>query len=126
MEKEKKGTGSTGANVLVAVAAGRGAATHVTDGQRVTFHVKVVWMAPDCASLGTGGVTVTDEQGSSVSRSLSVSLNRCPAIAVAGGHRHSVALLADGTVWTWGDNTHGQIGDETLVWSVVPVQVSLP
>jgi alpha-tubulin suppressor-like RCC1 family protein len=27
---------------------------------------------------------------------------------VAGGYLHSVALRADGTVTTWGDNTYGQ------------------
>ena len=33
-----------------------------------------------------------------------------PAIAVAGGEQHSMALLADGRVMTWGDNTFGQLG----------------
>ncbi len=32
------------------------------------------------------------------------------AIAVAGGEQHSMALLADGRVATWGDNTYGQLG----------------
>jgi len=31
-------------------------------------------------------------------------------IATAAGERHSVALRADGTVWTWGRNDHGQLG----------------
>lgn len=30
--------------------------------------------------------------------------------AVAAGTRHSVALLSDGTVWTWGGNRYGQLG----------------
>ena len=42
---------------------------------------------------------------------------------VAGGIMHSVALLADGTVWAWGDNTYGQLGDGTSTGSAVPVQV---
>lgn len=32
--------------------------------------------------------------------------------AMAGGERHSLALLANGTVYAWGFNGHGQIGDE--------------
>ena len=30
--------------------------------------------------------------------------------AVSGGESHSVALLTDGTVWTWGVNDYGQLG----------------
>jgi alpha-tubulin suppressor-like RCC1 family protein len=32
------------------------------------------------------------------------------AIAVAAGARHSLAVLADGTVWAWGRNAEGQLG----------------
>ena len=32
------------------------------------------------------------------------------ALAVAAGTQHSVALLADGTVWVWGANNRGQLG----------------
>jgi hypothetical protein len=27
--------------------------------------------------------------------------------AIAAGHSHNLALRADGTVWAWGDNSHG-------------------
>lgn len=47
-------------------------------------------------------------------------------IAVSGGQAgyHSLALKADGTVWAWGKNTEGQLGDGTLNNSNVPVQVT--
>jgi alpha-tubulin suppressor-like RCC1 family protein len=34
--------------------------------------------------------------------------------AVAGGQGHSLALKSDGTVWAWGLNSKGQIGDGTF------------
>jgi alpha-tubulin suppressor-like RCC1 family protein len=33
--------------------------------------------------------------------------------AIAAGSYHSLAVKDDGTVWTWGDNTYGQLGDAT-------------
>ncbi|MDB5053619.1 MAG: hypothetical protein JWM44_1669 [Bacilli bacterium] len=34
-------------------------------------------------------------------------------VAVAGGSRHSLAVKKDGTVWAWGGNVYGEIGDGT-------------
>ena len=44
-------------------------------------------------------------------------------IAIAAGKQHSVALQSNGTVWTWGDNTLGQLGNNTLMNTKRPVQV---
>ena len=30
-------------------------------------------------------------------------------IAIAGGMAHSLALKSDGTVWAWGQNSHGEL-----------------
>jgi hypothetical protein len=35
------------------------------------------------------------------------------AVAVAAGYTHSVVLMRDGSIWTWGDNQSGQLGDGT-------------
>jgi len=45
-------------------------------------------------------------------------------IAIAGGENHSIALKSDGTVWAWGYNGYGQLGDGTYNTSNTPVQVS--
>lgn len=39
-----------------------------------------------------------------------------PAVvtAVVGGGNHTAALKSDGTVWTWGYNYSGQLGDGTV------------
>jgi alpha-tubulin suppressor-like RCC1 family protein/subtilisin family serine protease len=46
--------------------------------------------------------------------------------AVACGYYHSVALRADGTIWTWGDNVDGDLGDTTTIVRNAPVQVAGP
>jgi alpha-tubulin suppressor-like RCC1 family protein len=45
-------------------------------------------------------------------------------VAVAGGQSFTLALKGDGTVWAWGDNTYGELGNGTTTGSLVPVQVS--
>jgi alpha-tubulin suppressor-like RCC1 family protein len=41
----------------------------------------------------------------------------------AAGANHSVALKLDGTVWTWGDNAYGELGDGTTTDRHTPVKV---
>lgn len=44
--------------------------------------------------------------------------------ALSGGQNHSVALKLDGSVWTWGGNSEGQLGDGTTRMHSKPTQVS--
>lgn len=43
--------------------------------------------------------------------------------AISAGEAYSVALKADGTVWTWGDNYYGQLGDGGTAGRTSPVQI---
>ncbi|MEA2829087.1 MAG: hypothetical protein QOG43_3526 [Actinomycetota bacterium] len=43
--------------------------------------------------------------------------------ALTGGVGHSLALKADGTVWAWGWNGYGQLGDGTTTQRLRPVPV---
>jgi alpha-tubulin suppressor-like RCC1 family protein len=45
------------------------------------------------------------------------------SIQVAAGAGFAVALQADGTVWTWGRNDRGQLGDGTLTDGQIPKRV---
>ena len=47
------------------------------------------------------------------------------ATAIAGGGQHSLALKSDGTVWAWGYNIEGQLGDGTNTDIDTPVQTSI-
>jgi len=47
-------------------------------------------------------------------------------VAVAAGDFHSLALRDDGTVWAWGKNDFGQLGNNTMIDSNIPVQVVGP
>lgn len=44
--------------------------------------------------------------------------------SLSAGNYHNVVLRSDGTVWAWGNNSSGQLGDGTYNHSSVPVQVS--
>jgi len=44
--------------------------------------------------------------------------------ALSAGRYHSLALKSDGTVWAWGDNYYGQLGDGTNIQRKTPVKVT--
>ncbi len=46
--------------------------------------------------------------------------------AISAGRGVDTALLSDGSVWDWGNNQYGQLGDGTFSASRTPVQVQLP
>ena len=58
--------------------------------------------------LGNGSFgRLFDEGGSSPTQVR----NLTNVIAISAGQRHNMALRSDGTVWTWGSNTSGELGD---------------
>ena len=44
--------------------------------------------------------------------------------AISGGLYHTIALKTEGTVWSWGDNNAGQLGDGTNTSRQTPVEVA--
>jgi len=42
---------------------------------------------------------------------------------VSAGYTHSVGIKTDGTLWAWGDNGYGQLGDGTTTSKNAPTQI---
>src|ERR1700677_2905911 len=55
-----------------------------------------------------------------------IGLPSSPIVAISAGQATSLVLLANGQVWTWGENQYGNLGDGNTTDSDVPVQVQLP
>ncbi len=64
------------------------------------------WGGNQFGQIGNNTVTNSVEVPTQV-------LNLSNVIAIAAGNRHNVALRSDGTVWVWGRNVEGQIGNNT-------------
>lgn len=75
------------------------------------------WGLDTSGQLGDGNTTGQ--------RSTPVAVNGLTGVvAVGAGAVHSLALKSDGTVWAWGFNNVGQLGNNSTTTSATPVQVS--
>ena len=90
---------------------------------------EVLWTAPACVPVGNPlSVTATVTNALGLSTSYVFSLqggSACasnPGVHLAAGH-HTLAVKQDGTVWAWGYNGYGQLGDGTATHQVTPVRV---
>jgi alpha-tubulin suppressor-like RCC1 family protein len=77
------------------------------------------WGMNDHGQLGL--VAGTLEPGAAAQRPYRVD-KPADVIAIAAGTNHSLALRADGSVWAWGDNERGQLGDGTTTDRSLPVR----
>jgi alpha-tubulin suppressor-like RCC1 family protein len=78
------------------------------------------WGENTWGQLGNG---TTSNSGTPVKVSLPAGVT---ATAVSEGYWDSLALGADGSVYAWGHNLDGELGDGSTADSSVPVKVSLP
>ena len=76
------------------------------------------------AGAQNGPVTVSTPSGSSAGGTAATVFMR--AATLAAGSRHLAAVRADGSLWAWGYNSYGQLGDGTRTNRNVPVRVGPP
>lgn len=86
-----------------------GSARFVTDSGKL-----IVWGNNTYKQLGL------DEDTVRVPTSVALP-GRC--VKIVGGERHTLALLEDGSVWAWGDNSKGQLGNYSVS---IPSMTSTP
>ncbi|HKI55766.1 MAG TPA: hypothetical protein VKB31_01335 [Trueperaceae bacterium] len=77
------------------------------------------------AGTYTARLTLTDNtHAGSWSRSVNVTVfDPITAVSVDRGANHALVARSDGTVWAWGNNTFGQLGDGTTDSNWIPRQV---
>jgi alpha-tubulin suppressor-like RCC1 family protein len=78
------------------------------------------WGSGEDGRLGNGGEASVS---SPVAVALSGVLTGGPVTAITAGMHHSMALRGDGTVFAWGRNSDGQLGNGSTNRSLTPVSV---
>ncbi len=85
--------------------------------QQQTTGTVSAWGENFYGELGNG--TTTTNAPFDVSTPATVG-NLTDVVSVAGGAYHTLALKSDGTVWAWGANSYGELGDGTTTERVTP------
>jgi alpha-tubulin suppressor-like RCC1 family protein len=77
-----------------------------------------VWGGDDLGELGDGG-TADEAAPEPITAPLCVTSGLSNVVAVAAGSDYSLAVDANGVVWSWGDGASGQLGDGEFTNSVL-------
>lgn len=116
---------ATGLGLLVslalpAVAATPMVAAGLSHSMALTSDGKVLtWGSDNSGQLGIGRATFLGTP----QKVPGMNLGAANTAKLASGAYHNAAVKADGTVWTWGDNLAGQLGDGSITAKSTPTAV---
>lgn len=116
----------SGLSEITAISTGMGNSLALDSSGNVWY-----WYAFGNLPLGIPSTTMTTSPFPTASPTTPASRNPVPSqiavpgkvTAISSGLRYSLVLLADGTVWAWGENRWGQLSDGTTTDRNAPVQV---
>jgi alpha-tubulin suppressor-like RCC1 family protein len=104
--------------MVVGLAAGGSPAAHAQQALPLPNpNAAASWGDNALGQLGNGTLTARDTPGAVSGLSSGV-------LQVSGGGDYGLAITSGGTVWAWGENDHGELGDGTVTERTTPVQVS--
>ncbi|MGC5324432.1 cadherin-like beta sandwich domain-containing protein, partial [Brevibacillus sp. SYSU BS000544] len=116
------GNGTINARQLTPVKIGISGITSISAGGAHSLAVK-----EDGTVYGWGRNVIGEVgDGTTNMRALPVVINSLTGIGITSvetGTTHSLAIQNDGTVWGWGDNQFGQLGDESSTPRLTPVKM---
>ena len=93
---------------------------YTTDGSTPTDTVGTLYTAPVRVAESLTLKAVAYRAGWTTS---SVTTGEYKRVGISAGIFHTILAKADGTVWTWGGNYEGQIGDGTTTSRPTPAQI---
>lgn len=93
---------------------------YTTDGSTPTDTVGTVYAAPVRVDRSLTLKAVAYRAGWTTSP---VTVGEYRRVGVSAGASHTILAKSDGTVWAWGGNSEGQVGDGTTTSRSAPIQV---
>ena len=98
-------------------------ASVITQGSYGTFVItdsSITYLkTAETTGIDTGTIEITD---GNKTVSISINVNALYWTEIKAGYYFSVGLKSDGTIWSWGYNKYGQLGNNTEEDSHLPVQ----
>ena len=89
----------------------------------------ITWSIKDAGSTGavidSGALTAAAAGTVVITAMIANGISADDFDSITAGHHHTIALKQDGSLWAWGLNEYGQIGDGTYTDRNTPVRIGM-